>query len=88
MAFWIIQGKLQRHYMDTSSCNRIAGFLEGPKLTAAVKALKINTMYITRHKALEIRLDFLTYMGNAEETALIDSRATENCINYRTVAKL
>jgi hypothetical protein len=45
-------------------------------------------MYITRRKALEIRLDFLTYRGKAEETALIDSGTTENCIDYRTIAKL
>jgi hypothetical protein len=45
-------------------------------------------MYITRRRNLEIQLDFLTYMGKAEETALVDSGATENCIDYRTVAKL
>jgi predicted aspartyl protease len=45
-------------------------------------------MYITRRRNLEISLDFLTYMGKAEEIALVDSGATENCIDYRTVTKL
>jgi hypothetical protein len=45
-------------------------------------------MYITRRRNLEIKLDFLTYMRKAGEIALIDSGATENCIDYRTVAKL
>jgi predicted aspartyl protease len=71
-----------------SVVTELLDFLEGSKLAAAVKTLGINTMYITRHRNLEIQLDFLTYMGKAEEIALIDSGATENCIDYRTVAKL
>jgi Retroviral aspartyl protease len=66
----------------------IAGFLDGPKLTALARVLKIDTMYITKRKALEIPIEFTTYHTKAEIIALIDSGATDNFIDFRTVTKL
>jgi hypothetical protein len=45
-------------------------------------------MYITKRKALEIPIEFTTYHTKAEIIALIDSSATDNFINFRTVMKL
>jgi hypothetical protein len=45
-------------------------------------------MYITKHKALEIPIEFVMYQTKAEIIALINSRATDNFINIRTVTKL
>jgi hypothetical protein len=42
-------------------------------------------MYVSKKNALEIPFDFKTYMGGRQEKALIDSRATENFIDYKTV---
>jgi len=43
-------------------------------------------MYVSKSNALEIPFTFKTYMAQAEEKALVDSSATENFINYKTVA--
>jgi Retroviral aspartyl protease len=45
-------------------------------------------MYITKCKALEIPVEFTTYHTKAEIIALIDSGATDNFIDFRTVMKL
>jgi len=45
-------------------------------------------MYIPRQRALKIKCNFVTYQSQAEQVALINSGATENFIDYRTVAKL
>jgi hypothetical protein len=45
-------------------------------------------MYVSNLNALEIPFAFKTYMAQAEEKALIDSGATENFIDYKTVAQL
>jgi hypothetical protein len=45
-------------------------------------------MYVSKENALEIPFDFKTYMAKAEEIALVDSGATENFIDYQTVARL
>jgi hypothetical protein len=45
-------------------------------------------MYITKHKALEIPIEFTTYQTKAEIIALVDSGAMDNFIDFRTVTKL
>ena len=46
-------------------------------------------MYIPRRQALKINCNFTTYQSQAEQiSALIDSGAMENFIDYRTVVKL
>jgi Retroviral aspartyl protease len=45
-------------------------------------------MYVSKENALEIPFDFKTYMAKAEEVVLVDSGATENFIDYQTVAWL
>jgi hypothetical protein len=63
-------------------------YLDGKELISVIKRLEINTMVITKCKALEIPVDVIAY--NAEEVviALINSGATDNFIDFRTVAKL
>jgi Retroviral aspartyl protease len=45
-------------------------------------------MYVSKKNTLEIPFDFQTYMAKAEEKALVDSGATENFINHKTVKQL
>jgi hypothetical protein len=45
-------------------------------------------MYVSKENTLKIPFDFKTYMAKAQETALIDSGAIENFIDYKTVAQL
>jgi len=45
-------------------------------------------MYITNHKAIELEVLITSFRGKVKMKALIDSGATENFIDYRTVAKL
>jgi hypothetical protein len=68
----------------------IRGLLVGEQLGLAIRKLEINTIYVPKRqkKALEAKVDFLTYFGKAEETALVDSGATENCIDLKTIERL
>ena len=45
-------------------------------------------MYIRRLNSVQMPFSFHTYLGKAEERALIDSGATDNFIDYKTVARL
>jgi hypothetical protein len=45
-------------------------------------------MYISRYNSVTIPFEFETFKGKAEETALVDSGATENFIDYKTVERL
>jgi hypothetical protein len=45
-------------------------------------------MYVTKKNVLEIPFNFQTYMARAEEKALVNSGATENFINKKTVKRL
>jgi hypothetical protein len=63
-------------------------FLDGPKLTALARVLKIDMMYITKCKALEIPIEFTTYHTKAEIITLVNSGATDNFIDFRMVKKL
>ena len=45
-------------------------------------------MYISRLNHIQINFVLSHYRGQAEETALLDTGATENFIDYKTVARL
>jgi hypothetical protein len=45
-------------------------------------------MYVSNLNALEIPFAFKMYMAQAEEKALVNSSATENFVDYKTVARL
>jgi hypothetical protein len=66
----------------------IKGLITRENFALAIKNLDIDTMYINRHKSLQASLDFITYQGKEEVITLINSGATENFINFRTVTKL
>jgi Retroviral aspartyl protease len=74
------------HYHDQR--NAKPGFFRRDQLAAMVRSLKISTMYVSKENALEIPFNFKTYMAKAEEVALVNSGATENFIDYQTVARL
>jgi Reverse transcriptase (RNA-dependent DNA polymerase) len=63
-------------------------FLKGPQLVAMFRKLDADMMYISRRKALQLPLDVVTYQGRQEDIALVDSGATNNFIDARTVKKL
>ena len=62
------------------------GFLDGQHLTTWVKALRISSMYIQRISAIHIPLRFKGTW--TVEKALLDSGATENFLDTRTVHRL
>jgi hypothetical protein len=62
--------------------------LEGPQLVAVIRKLDVDMMYISRRKALQLPLDIVTYQGRQEDITLVDSSATNNFIDSRTVKKL
>jgi len=45
-------------------------------------------VYISRLNHIQINFVLSHYQGQAEETALLDTGATENFINYKTVTRL
>src|ERR1700747_2958801 len=61
----------------------------GPKLAAIARALNIKErMYIKKNEgkaAIYLPIDFHTFKGKAEESALIDSGATGNFIDGKMV---
>jgi hypothetical protein len=57
-------------------------YLDGKELISIIKRLEINTMVITKHKALEILVDVITYNAKEEVVALIDSGVTDNFIDF------
>src|SRR5712672_3271607 len=63
-----------------------AGFLKGPKLAALVRVLCLRKMYISRFNSVVMPFDLYTFKGKVEERALVDSGATANFIDYKTVA--
>jgi hypothetical protein len=76
----------RRRMHNSHRRNAQPGFFRRDQLAAVVRSLKISTMYVSKSNALEIPFTFKTYMAQAEEKALVDSSATENFINYKTVA--
>ena len=73
---------------DSTEITRNEGFSLGPKLPALVRTLRLQKMYITNHNAIEIKVPLHSFGGKAEAKALVDSGATENFIDHRTVIKL
>jgi hypothetical protein len=63
-------------------------YLNGKELISIIKRLEIDTMVITKCKALEIPINVVTYNATEEVVALVDSSTTDNFIDSRTVAKL
>jgi Retroviral aspartyl protease len=63
-------------------------FLDGKELIAVINRLEIDTMVITKRKSLDIPVDVVTYNKTETVKVLIDSGATDNFIDFRTVAKL
>jgi Retroviral aspartyl protease len=63
-------------------------FLDGKELISIIKRLEIDTMVITKRKSLDIPVDVVMYNKTETVKALIDSGATDNFIDFRTVAKL
>jgi Retroviral aspartyl protease len=63
-------------------------FLDGKELVSVIKRLETDTMVITKRKSLDILVDVVTYNKTETVKALIDSGATDNFIDFRTVAKL
>jgi hypothetical protein len=53
-----------------------------------VRALKIQTMYINKHNSIKLPFSLHMYQGKVEETTLVNSGATENFVDYKTVARL
>jgi hypothetical protein len=63
-------------------------FLEGEQLVAVIRKLDVEMMYISKKKSLQLPLSIVTYQEKLEDIALIDSGATNNFIDFRTVNKL
>jgi hypothetical protein len=63
-------------------------FLEGEQLVAVIRKLDVDMMYISKKKSLQLPINIITYQGKQEDIALIDSGATNNFIDFRTVNKL
>ena len=53
-----------------------------------VRALRLNSVYISKVNSIRIKFPLTHYRGTAEEWALLDSGATENFINAKTVIKM
>src|SRR5712671_669594 len=64
------------------------GFLKGPKIAALVRTLKLQKMYISRFNSVVMPFDLYSAKGRKEERALVDSGATANFVNYKTVKRL
>ena len=64
------------------------GSLKGPKLAALVRVLRLRKMYISRFNSVTMPFNLYTFKGKVEERALVDSGATANFIDYKTVARL
>src|SRR5712672_3041886 len=64
------------------------GFLKGPKLAAVVRTLRMRKMYISRFNSVIMPFDLYSAKGKKEECALVDSGATANFVDYKTVKRL
>src|SRR5580693_9156258 len=63
-------------------------FLDRKELIAVINRLEIDTMVITKRRSLNIPVNVGTYNKTETVDALIDSGATDNFIDFRTVTKL
>jgi len=64
------------------------GFLKGPKLAAIVRTLRLRKMYISRFNLVIMPFDLHSAKGRKEERTLVDSGATANFVDYKTVKRL
>src|SRR5712671_737106 len=64
------------------------GFLKGPKLAAIVRTLRLRKLYISRFTSVMMPFDLYSQKGRQEERALVDSGATANFVDYKTVKRL
>src|SRR5712672_3955857 len=64
------------------------GFLKGPKLAAVVRTLRMRKMYISRFNSVIMPFDLYSAKGKKEECALVNSSATANFVDYKTVKRL
>src|SRR5258708_18212182 len=64
------------------------GFLGSPKPTAWPRTTRLRALYIRKLSTLNMKIEFRTSQSMAEETALLDSGATENCLDIETWKRL
>ena len=62
-------------------------FCPEPKLTALVRAFRLNSVLVTKRNLIQIKFQLHHFQGMVEETRLLDTRATESFINHKTVAR-
>ena len=53
-----------------------------------VRALCLQKMYISRFNSVKMPFKLHTFKGKVEEVTLINSGATANFVNFKTVARL
>jgi hypothetical protein len=63
-------------------------YLDGEELIFVIKRLEIDTMVITKRKALKIPVEVVTCHTKTRINALVDSSVTDNFIDFRMVEKL
>ena len=64
------------------------GFCSGPRVAAILRALHLDSICISRKNAIQVPFILSHYRGKAEETALLDSGATENFVDHTTIVRL
>jgi len=68
--------------------NPADGFSDGSKLAAIVRTLHLNSVYFSLKNYVWINFTLSHYQGQVEESALLNSEATEIFINHTTVTRL
>ena len=64
------------------------GFLKGSNPTAWVRALRCNSVYITRYRSMRIPVSIRTNYFMADKRALVDSGATNNFMHPAFAKKM
>ena len=77
---WARQHQRTRHAASTWRSGR-TGFLKCSNLTAWVRALCCNAVYITHYRSMCVPVLICTHYFMAEKKALVDSGATDNFIH-------
>ena len=78
--------RCKRAHHATGFGGRRTGFLRRSNLTAWVRAIRCNAVYITRYRSMHVPVSIRTRHFMANKKALVDSRATDNFI-HPTFAK-
>jgi hypothetical protein len=63
-------------------------YLDGEELISIIKRLEIDMMVIMKCKALKIPVEVITRHIRTKINVLVDSRVTDNFIDFRMVIKL